>query len=747
MEKILVKTKEFIEKNNDKIKKITDNIKIIICVILLWWLANIVAFIVNTYILIVEEFEFRNFILLIQNLYEVNLSWTFVKQMIINMFDERVYNILKFVFVLLFYIIYYLKSAKKSITETFYKYRYQICLVTFIICVVFSVNGSAIGAYSNLTEDKNDSGLIWGVNRIIRTDEFMVNTPMAISQTMTGFKWNNDAFRGTDSNMFIVYGQPVKDISMIFRLTQIGYLMFGADRGLSFFWCIRLIGLFIVTLEFGMFILNKNKRLSFILAILMTFSPVIQWWFAINGLVEMIIAAELGIMLFEKFLIEEKTFNKMLYLSIIWICLGTYILTFYPAWMVPIAYIFLPIIIWVILKNKNNIKFNRKHIIIAILISLIFVGLLARIFVKSQDTIETVLNTVYPGNRVSTGGEVNLKEYLRQNFNVFMTTTQDVSNQCETVMFFDFIYLTVFLIGYMYIGKRYFKDSLINLLMIFEVFLNIYIFIGFPEIIAKITLMSFATVARTLHVIGIINLFLLFRILSNEELNEKLKFSNIVSVIISFVLTAIILILLHICYGEFFYASRLFVVGIINFTIFILILKRKYRGLGIACLILVFFSCAFINPLRFGTNNVTKIPLFEKIVQIDSEDSGIWIVDNTSQTIPQNTLAMYGLKTMNSTNVYPDVEKWKKVDIDNKYEEIYNRYAHVIISIEPDAKEGEFELLSNDSMKVVLNEKNLKDLNVKYIMIGDKKIISQFDDIKAEEKYGNENFMIYKLSY
>ena len=90
--------------------------------------------------------------------------------------------------------------------------------------------------------------------------------------------------------------------------------------------------------------------------------------------------------------------------------------------------------------------------------------------------------------------------------------------------------------------------------------------------------------------------------------------------------------------------------------------------------------------------------------------------------------------------MYPDVEKWKKVDIDNKYEEIYNRYAHVIISIEPDAKEGEFELLSNDSMKVVLNEKNLKDLNVKYIMIGDKKIISQFDDIKAEEKYGNERF-------
>lgn len=746
MEKILVKTKEFIEKNNEKIKKITESIKIIVCLLLLWWLANIVAFIVNTYILIVEKYEFRNFILAVQKLYEINMSWTLVKQIIINMFDEIVYNVLKFVFALVFYIIYYLKYMKKSIIETFYKYRYQICLISFVICVIFSVNGSAIGAYSNLTKDGEDPGLIWGVNRKIRSDEFMVNTPMAISQTMTGFKWINDAFRGTDSNMFIIYGQPVKDISMVFRLTQIGYLIFGADRGLSFFWCIRLIGIFIVTLEFGMFILNKNKRLSFILAILMTFSPVIQWWFAINGLVEMIITAELGIIFFDKFLIEEKIFKKMLYFSLIWLCLGTYILTFYPAWMVPIAYMFLPIIIWVILKNKENIKFNKKNIIIAILISLIFIGLLGRIFIKSQDTIKTVLNTVYPGNRVSTGGE-GLKEYLRQNFNVFMTTTQDRWNQCETVMFYDFIYLTVFLIGYMYIGKRYFKDSLINLLMIFEVFLNIYILIGFPEIIAKITFMSFTITARTLHVIGIINLFLLFRILSNDDLKEKLKFNNIVSVIISLVLTAIILVLLYICYGEFFYPSRLVVVGIINFIIFTLILKRKYRGFGIACLLLVFFSCAFVNPLRVGTNNVTKNPLFEEFVQIDNEDSGIWVVDDSSEMIPQNTLAMYGLKTMNSTNVYPDIEKWKKVDIDNKYEEVYNRYAHIVISIEPEAENGEFELLSNDSMKVVLNEKNLKDLNVKYIMIGDKDIISQFKDIKVEEKYENEKFMIYKLSY
>lgn len=743
-------TKEFIKKadKTKDVNKIKNIIKIIFSLIFLFVFANIAAFLTNIYILIVERYEFRTFIEIITNLFKKDLGFEFNINFIKNLFDDKVYNMLKLIFTLLFYLIYYFKKTNKSLVEAFYKYRYRICIIVFLICIIFTFNGSSIGYFAKYTERPADPGLIVGRSRMIRSDEFSVNTPMAFSQVATGFKWINDAFRGTDSNMFIVYGQPVLDISMIFRLSQIGYLIFGADRGLSFFWCARLIGLFIVTFEFGMFILNKNKRLSLALAILIAFSPVVQWWFAINGLVEMIIAGELGIIVFKKFLIEKNTFKKLLLFTVLWICIGTFMLVFYPAWMVPIFYMFLPIVIWVILDNKKDIKFNKKQIIVLFLISLIFIGLIVRVVINSQDAIIATLNTVYPGDRISTGGGENVsRNYLRQNFNIFMQTTDEKENQCETVMFYDFMYLTVFLVGYIYIVKRYFKDKLINLLMIFGIFLNVYILFGFPEIFAKITLMTYTTTVRTLHVIGIINLYLLFRIISKEELKEELKFKNITSIIISAVISITVSVLLYICYNDFFDLPRLIIVGIINFICFVTILKRKDNIFIVICILLAFFSSMFVNPLRIGTNNITKIPMFEDLVEIDNKDSGIWMVDGSFSRLQPNLLAMYGLKTINTTNVYPDVEKWKSIDVDNKYEEIYNRYAHITMTIDLSLENAEFEFLSLDSMKVILNEESLKILKIKYVLIDKNEKIPEFKEIKTEEVYSNQKIKVYKLIY
>ena len=743
------KTEEITEKANDnKFNKFKSITKVVIALLLLFMLANIAAFLVNTYIMIVEYYEPKEFVEAVKVLINQGFGLGDIKNVFMQRFDMKVYNIFKLLFIALFYLIYYFKKINKSLVEAFYKYRYRICLILFLICIIFSFNGSAIGFFYDYTENGIDEGLIFGVNRKIRSDEFSVNTPIAFSQVETGFKWTNDSFRGTDSNMFIIYGQPVLDISMIFRLTQIGYLLFGADRGLSFFWCIRLIGLFLATIEFGMFITNKNKKLSLSLAILMAFSPVIQWWFAINGLVEMIIAAELGLILFKKFLIEKTTLKKCLSFVGLMICIGTYIFVFYPAWMVPIFYMFVPIVIWTIIDNKKDITFNKKQIAYVILIGLIFILLFARILVNSQDAISAVLNTVYPGDRISVGGGENIgRHYLRQNFNIFMQTPSEIENECEKVMFYDFMYVTLFLVCYIYIVKKYFKDKLLNLLVIFDLILNLYILVGFPEVIAKITLMSYTTTVRILHVIGIINLFILFRILSSGELKEKLNFKNITSILISLIITIIISILLHVYYGEFFNIIRLIIISIVNFIVFFIVLKRNYNALIVMSILLAFFGGMFVNPLRIGSNNITKIPMFEELVEIDNKDSGIWIVDGSFSRIQPNLLAMYGLKVINTTNVYPDVEKWKSIDVDNKYEDVYNRYAHILLTVDTSLEKAKFDLLSMDSFAVSLTEENIKTLKIKYVVLDKDSPIYDFKDVKTEKVFSNEKIEVYKLIY
>ena len=150
-----------------------------------------------------------------------------------------------------------------KLLDFIYRKRYWIAAIVLIICTVFQISGSSIGCWEKVLGYNTDRGILAGTSRSIRSDEWAVFTPMALGQTVNGFKYMNNNLRGGyPTDMFIIYGQPVKDISMIFRVTQIGYLLFGAGAGLAFYWCFRFIALFMASFEFLMLITKKNKRLS-----------------------------------------------------------------------------------------------------------------------------------------------------------------------------------------------------------------------------------------------------------------------------------------------------------------------------------------------------------------------------------------------------------------------------------------------------------------------------------------------------
>ena len=67
------------------------------------------------------------------------------------------------------------KKAKKIldvIVSFMYKYRYCLGIVLLIICVSLELNGSSIGCWNTyITLDDEDTGIIWGESRGIRSDE------------------------------------------------------------------------------------------------------------------------------------------------------------------------------------------------------------------------------------------------------------------------------------------------------------------------------------------------------------------------------------------------------------------------------------------------------------------------------------------------------------------------------------------------------------------------------------------------
>lgn len=632
-----------------------------------------------------------------------------------------------------------------------YEYRYLIAITLFVLCVWLKLNGSSIAMWSQYinTGESINSGLVFGMPRAIRSDEWALYTPMALSQyyNLSGsFPYFSDTVRAASTDVFLVYGQPVKDIAIIFRPFQIGYLFLDPGRGLSFFWYGRLIALFMVTFEFGMLITKSKKRLSFILSMLISLSPIIQWWFSINGLVEMIIFGQLALIIINKYIKEANYIKKSFYMIVLVVCAGGYILTLYPSWQISLFYVFLAVFIWIIWDNYGKIKLSYKDFIIIIFgIILLSISML-HVLIKSQDTINIIMNTAYPGNRFETGGG-EIKRFFNYAVNMFLPYKSSglPTNMCEMAVFMDFFPLGIILaVIVMFIEKN--KDKLLIVLLSCDLLLTMWCIIPFPKILAKLSLLSNSQPGRAFVAVGFINLLVLIRAIA---LKEKILNKKIVAVITG-IMAFVIVISAKLSYRDYFnkkmmLISFVFLCG--TYIFFTAYESKKIRSMGtILCICLICISGAMVNPIQKGVEVIYQSSLINAISDINKDEPGKWIVEGMNY--PQiNYPIMAGASTINSTNVYPDLERWRKFDLDGVNDNIYNRYAHINIYLNNQNTTTFIEGEAPDTFSINLNVKDLKELDVKYIFTQNN--IEDISDLNVsfEKLYDNSDYKIYRVIY
>lgn len=579
----------------------------------------------------------------------------------------------------------------------------------------------------------------------MRTDEFVVNTPLAFSQYMNNFAYFSDIVRGTATDMFIVYGQPVWDIGMIFKPFQLGYLFLNQGQGLSFFWISRLIFLFLISFEFGMLLTNKNKILSFSYALLVTFSPLVQWWFAVNGLVEQLIFGQLLILLINWYMIIDNYKKRLLIGLAMMVSFGGFLLVFYPSWQIPFAYVFLLLACWIFFKNKNEFKYGKRDLNIFLLNLVIFLIIMAHILSNSLETILLTLHTAYPGVEVFNGGG-SISAFINYIPSIFFPVTQTnvLPNVCEHAIFVDLFPVPLIMAFFILIYQETKDKLLIGLVVLYFILIIFYIF-HLPDFMVDLTLRGHIRTRRLMPVFTFVGVIILIRSLSSLKNFEYKTLAIALSLILS-------TIMVYSSFAEFnaYYTSWMPILAIIFYFIvfsscFLASSKRNQKIFLVCIIVLSFLSGGLVNPVDRGTDVIFESNYFnevEKIVQNDPE--GIWIV----QEMPGNLLIPAGAKTINSIQTYPAFETWQeKLDSNNQYTDIYNRYAHIKIDLQ-DKNDTSFELLAPDSFKVHLNVNDLEKLNVSYIAtnVGLEKLSNE--NVVFENIYhGDGGFSIYSVTY
>lgn len=609
----------------------------------------------------------------------------------------------------------------KQGVELIYKYRFVLSFLLLIMLVSFKISGSSMGCWKLFLGD-GESGIRLGEPRVWRSDEWGTLTPLCFRQqynTLGAYNRYSQTLGSILTDNMLVYGQPSWDILTLFRPFYWGYLFFGSERGLSWFWCSRLIVLFLSWFELGMLITDGQKKLSVMLSICVSFAPFLQWWFAINGLVEMLIYGACFV-LGSNYLVSH-TFNprKIAVAVGMAVCAVGYVLTFYPTWMVPVAWGFVPLFLWVVIWKFDRKVLRRVDVVPWLLIFVITAAGLTVLAVTSWDVIKAELNSVYPGNAPSASGGTGLWWMMKYPISLVSRFSMNelIVENSSIICFAP----AGFILALWVIIKEKKKDPLLILLLVMNLFLAWYYCVGIPKWLAKMLLLSFVNSNRGPQVLGFLRLTLFVRAVALKEKAPKRWLAALAAVISSAVPMRLALGFTKyepggLRYEYFDTAEKILVVWAILAVVFYLLYrarKSKYTMAVLGVCTVVLASSIWINPVAKGVPEITKSETMQQIRDLVKEDpQAIWLVVDMAYPAT-NIPAMAGADCLNTTQTYPQKTRWEMLDPEGEYEDIYNRYCHIRASL---GSKTMLELVSTDYVEVTLSPEELKKLNIRYIV-------------------------------
>lgn len=621
----------------------------------------------------------------------------------------------------------------KKYYDFIYAKRFIIAFIILLIIVAGKFNGSSYGMWNYTIQpgySVDSLNPIEGVPREIRSDEWLSVSSYTQSQIENNFDYINEYYNEGGDAM-IAGAVPIKNILVLSKPFVIGYLILGRDYGASFLWSSRLILLLLVSFEFIMLLTKGNKVSSLIGMFLITFSPAVFWWYS-TPIIDLLVFGQLCVLFFYHFLKEKKMSKKILYSVLLAESLLAYGFTIYPAWMVPFAYFYGGLGIYYLIKHIKENKFKIKEYVPLLISIIIPICVVAYFYIKSKTAITAMMSTVYPGARLVTGGYGY--HSLFYYFASIMYPYVDIFNPCEFSVFYS---LFPMILGYLliyFISNLKTKEdkSLEIFISIILLIFFLFTFIGLPTILAKVSLLYMVPVER-LNVVSSYVMCVLFAILVGKLKNIKISFKIIIALVMVLITVLTFNYSTKIIPENYINGNGLYFITLIPAVVLIILFTfsdNKYIKVLLALFVAIvsLISTIRINPIMIGFSGIYDKPV-AKVLSNNYRDKKLrWI--GIGDIYISDYLSANGIISLNATNVYPNLELWNKIDEDKKNESIYNRYAHIAMTIQNEYKETEFKLIQNDLIQININHDDLCSIDVNYIASS-----YSLDNLKEKNNY------------
>ena len=606
-------------------------------------------------------------------------------------------------------------------------------LAIVVLLGLLKVNGSSAAVLST-----EPSAELAGQAHLIRTDEYLVRTPLVIHQAELDFPAESQVGMGSH-DMGVLSDLPVKDLSVVVRPHSWVYFVVDVERAFAFEWWIVVLGPF-----FGVYavvaVLTRRTLLASLAGLLATASPAMLW-FAVPG---MGLAVLYGGLTSAALLLSVTSEGRRRYIFAAlagWLAVAFAALLYIP-WLIPLAMIFGAILI---VQLPAAIKTWPAFIRVAAVFFGVVVVFFAIYYRDHHNALRVIAASRYPGERVTKPGEAIPAHLFGSPYDVFATarplTTINGTNESQNASGL-MLWLPIALVGGAFTGWRARSQAQRALVAVMTVamVLAAWALLPVPVSIARLiglTNVQGPRVAMPLTVAGAIAAALyLHRLREDPAFRPRRDRIIIATLAFAFVTgwagTQITLEGVPVARGKIVLLWL-----VVTLVVTLLLRGKVLLGLGGLC-VFVLFGSVRINPLQVGLDPILDHPLVAQVDAVAAQHEGERWAAIGADTGMRALVVASGVPTVTGTSWYADTGAWDAIDPTEASRDLWDRYANIGMEVDLTLPAVTYQLVADDFLMVLTPPCSgaLQQLDVRFAAVDHEVAASCFNLLDAPDQLG-----------
>jgi len=572
-----------------------------------------------------------------------------------------------------------------NLRETFSRHWFPAALIVlFFVGILVGAHGTSVGEWDRIFPSKTEAYSFphIGSSRAIRVDDWCVSQPFVFAQCASEdfFPRINAKVNGGMDMFLQTPCAPVWDWTVPGQFHNWGYFAFGAERGSSWSWWVRYVGLPFFAYLFLLSWCKGDRLVAVAGSLGIVLGAPSQWWdttmpyhllyfFAVLVMASVVCGARR-----RRSIVAGGLGLCVALLSYVFVMYPPFELLLLPALAVLFAFVVRERFVW---------DHGKWRILVFCGVGISIVADLCYFFTMHREALEVIANSAYPGARVCHGGNLSYvcQRALLDLVSLLSWWGQSVPpklNECQAAEYVSLMLPTV--CAFILIVRRNRRvDCFELLLLLYSLVCLLWLATDWPVWLARYTGFYLFPIPRVSVIQGFVTLVLSLRVFKEMSEDPPRPTVGIGCALVLVCLAPRLFCLWQSGEMRSFFSSsdaaflRFAVALLLVAGIWMSFLYGKRAVFASLMLLYAGITGLAVHPMAVGQSPLHDKELVELVRELDAEKPGTWW--SNDRCVAQLPLAL-GLRNWAGTQQYSNHAFWNEIDPSHAYEHVWNRYGH-----------------------------------------------------------------------